>query len=604
MIKKLEKIIESTEYLEVRRRIFRQLIESLIFENIVNPTRTTIQNGIEQFTIHGKDKLGDPVTYVCRGKQKVSFDRIRLTKDPIVRQKKDQEVEVDSFALFFEEIAPFIDADEKRLAMFINELNETHLKDAVAQYEWKRSVHKKAMTYDEVESEAMEGHPYHPSYKSRIGFTIEDHINFGPDFKPSLSFIWLAVHKKEAILSISQSLDYKEFMKQELSPNDYERFVKKLNEKNQHVSDVLFIPVHPWQWENVIIPQFFKELEKGSIILLGEGSDQYIPQQSIRTLSNQTERTKCYVKLPLSITNTSTNRVLAPHTVENTAKISDWLSTIKESDHYLKEELQLVLLREVMGISYDTPDRSSFEKETTYGVLGSIWRESIHSYLKEGEEAVPFNALYHCKEDGIALIDEWVNRYGIENWVKQLLHVSITPLIHLLYAHGIAMESHAQNMVLIHENGWPIRLALKDFHDGIRFKKEALSEPKLCPNLTPTPDVHKKVNCNSFIETDHIELVRDFVHDAFFFINLSEIAFFIDENYRLQEVEFWKSARGVIESYQSRFSHLKERFTMFDLFAETIQVEQLTKRRMFPETELRIQHVKNPLFTVLGATTC
>ncbi|WP_172368978.1 IucA/IucC family protein [Sporosarcina jiandibaonis] len=603
-MKELEKIIESVEYLEVRRRIFRQLIESLIFENIVTPTRTTLQNGIEKTLIHGKDKFGDAVTYICRGKQKFSFGRFRLTKDPILRQKDEEEMEADSFALFIEEIAPLIDADRNRLAMFIKELNETHIKDAVAQYHWKRSNDINAVTYDEVESEAMEGHPYHPSYKSRIGFTIEDHMNFGPDFKPSLSLIWIAVHKNEAALSISQSINYKEFIKQELPLNDFERFVKKINEKKRHASDFIFIPVHPWQWENVIITQFFRELEKGSIILLGEGSDHYIPQQSIRTLSNQTERTKCYVKLPLSITNTSTNRVLAPHTVRNAAKISDWLHTIKESDHFLKEELQLVLLREVMGVVHDKPDRPSFEKEATYGVLGGIWRESIYSYLKDEEEAIPFNALYHRKKDGTALINEWVNRYGTENWVKQLLHVSITPLIHLLYAHGIAMESHAQNMVLVHENGWPIRLALKDFHDGIRFKKDTLADPSLCPDLIPTPDVHKKVNLNSFIETDDIQLVRDFVHDAFFFINLSEIAFFFEEYYGVQEMEFWKNAHDVIESYQSRFSHLKERFSMFDLFAETIQVEQLTKRRMFAETELRIQHVKNPLFTIREATTC
>jgi len=290
--------------------------------------------------------------------------------------------------------------------------------------------------------------------------------------------------------------------------------------------------------------------------------------------------------------------------VENAAKISDWLYKIRERDPYLKEELQLVFLRELMGISFDTSARSSFEKETAYGVLGGIWRESIHLYLTEEEEAIPFNALYHCKQDGTPLIHEWVNQYGVENWVKQLLHVSITPLIHLLYGHGIAMESHAQNMVLIHKNGWPVRLALKDFHDGIRFKKDTLAEPSWCPDLIPTPDVHKKVNRNSFIETDDIELVRDFVHDAFFFINLSEIAFFFEEYYGVRETEFWKNADDVIKSYQTRFSHLKQRFTLFDLFAETIQVEQLTKRRMFPETEMRIQHVKNPLFTIREATTC
>ena len=34
-------------------------------------------------------------------------------------------------------------------------------------------------------------------------------------------------------------------------------------------------------------------------------------------------------------------------------------------------------------------------------------------------------------------------------------------MIHMLYYHGIAFESHAQNMMLIHENGWPTRIALK-----------------------------------------------------------------------------------------------------------------------------------------------
>ena len=29
-------------------------------------------------------------------------------------------------------------------------------------------------------------------------------------------------------------------------------------------------------------------------------------------------------------------------------------------------------------------------------------------------------------------------------------------------------------MMLIHENGWPTRIAFKDFHDGVRFKREHL----------------------------------------------------------------------------------------------------------------------------------
>ncbi len=56
-------------------------------------------------------------------------------------------------------------------------------------------------------------------------------------------------------------------------------------------------------------------------------------------------------------------------------------------------------------------------------------------------------------------------------------------MIHMLYYHGIAFESHAQNIMLIHENGWPTRIALKDFHDGVRFKREHLSESCFTPDI-------------------------------------------------------------------------------------------------------------------------
>jgi siderophore synthetase component len=95
-----------------------------------------------------------------------------------------------------------------------------------------------------------------------------------------------------------------------------------------------------------------------------------------------------------------------------------------------------------------------------YGVLGTIWRESIHAYLQPQEEAVPFNAVTHVEVNGRPFIDGWVKEHGIERWLERYIEVSVVPLIHMLYAHGIALESHAQNMILVHENGFPKRLAL------------------------------------------------------------------------------------------------------------------------------------------------
>ncbi|WP_460905756.1 IucA/IucC family C-terminal-domain containing protein, partial [Staphylococcus aureus] len=90
--------------------------------------------------------------------------------------------------------------------------------------------------------------------------------------------------------------------------------------------------------------------------------------------------------------------------------------------------------------------------------------------------------------------------------------VAIRTMIHMLYYHGIAFESHAQNMMLIHENGWPTRIALKEFQDGDRFKCEHVSEAASHLTAKPMPEAHTKVNSNPFIVTDNERLVRDFLH--------------------------------------------------------------------------------------------
>ncbi len=72
------------------------------------------------------------------------------------------------------------------------------------------------------------------------------------------------------------------------------------------------------------------------------------------------------------------------------------------------------------------------------------------------------------------------------------------------------------------------------------------------------PEAHKKVNSNSFIETDDERLVRDFLHDAFFFINIAEIILFIEKQYGIDEELQWQWVKGIIEAYQEAFPELNK----------------------------------------------
>ncbi|ANY68366.1 hypothetical protein BBD42_19220 [Paenibacillus sp. BIHB 4019] len=586
-------LLHSNERIQVRRRIFRQLIESLLYERIV--TGPAIAYGAEsEYELHGKTDSGEEVAYRFKASRKKSFGRIRLSEEPVVRCTAGRAAEADSLPRFLLEIAPAIGTTETLLSVFIDEIQQTLLKDTMAVQKLLELQQHKPADYDDWESYVQAGHPYHPCYKSRIGFTLEDNLAYGPEFKPELKLAWVAVHQEAASFSIARMLDITSYMQHELGA-DYAAFQATIEAAGKNPSEYVLLPVHPWQWERFAATAFFEQMETQEIIYLGYGSDSYVPQQSIRTLSNRADKSKAYVKLPLSITNTSSGRILARHTLLNAARISDWLGEMVASDAFLRDELRLIMLKEVLGVSYQHQKLPNLLEQKVYGALGAIWRESLHPYLEPGEEALPFGALSYLQADGTPVIDGWIQKHGMERWVKKLLSVSVVPLIHLLYAHGTALESHAQNMMIVLERGLPTRIALKDFHDGIRYSP-AVPNPLGYPDIMYPPSNHQRVNRNSFIAKEEVKEVKDFLLDAFMFINLTELAFFLEQHYGLPEEAWWQMTAEIIVGYQEKFPELQHRFELFDLFASEIEVEQLTKRRLYVGPNDCVHSVSNPLY--------
>ncbi len=121
------------------------------------------------------------------------------------------------------------------------------------------------------------------------------------------------------------------------------------------------------------------------------------------------DTTKYYLKVPISITNTSTKRVLAPHTIENAAQITDWLKQIQQRCGWAGGGWGAFcwLLQ-----SYLNTQLSPYKQTQVYGALGVIWRENIYHMLIDEEDAIPFNALYASDKDGVPFIENWIKQYG------------------------------------------------------------------------------------------------------------------------------------------------------------------------------------------------
>lgn len=572
----------------VKTRIMAQLITSLIYEKIVVYTMTHLKDNM-----HHVEIKGEHASYHFDVRVTESFDRLQLTSQIMKVGADGTESPTLNYAQLLRDVQYTFTKDTQKIEQFIGELIQTELKDCQA-LTYKLNHHKAVpKTFNALESYAMEGHTYHPSYKSRLGFTLEENLKYGPDFQPTIHLTWIAVPKHHVQQTISQSIVPEQLLQHQLGQETVDQFTDTLRQHVENVSDYVWIPVHPWQFDHMIANHFAEAWLNGDIIFLGKSREAYVPQQSIRTLS-PVETDKYYIKVPLNITNTSTKRVLAPHTIENAANITDWLKHIQAHDSYLRDQLRTVFLGEVLGMSYDQQYLPEDKRTATYGALGVIWRENIYHYLEAGEEAIPFHALYSKDTVERPVIDGWIQRYGADNWMRQFINVAVRPLIHMLYTHGIALESHAQNMMLIHEKGWPTRVAIKDFHDGVRFKRALLSDIAQNPQLQDTPEAHQRINRNSFIETDDVQLVRDFVLDAFFFINIAQQILFMDEAYNLSESDQWHMVYDCIQDYLRAHPNLPLQ-QHFDLFERTIQVEKLTTRRLREDNELRIHHVTNPL---------
>ncbi|HFU7057572.1 IucA/IucC family protein [Bacillus cereus group sp. RP37] len=584
---KILKALESEDYISVRRRVLRQVVESLIYEGIVRPVRIENEEQIF-FLIQGLDEDNKSVTYECYGRERMTFGRIAI--DSLVIRVQEEQQEIKSVSQFLEEIFRVVNVERTKLDSFIHELEQTIFKDTIAQYERHNKVKYTQKSYDDFESLLIDGHPYHPSYKARIGFQYRDNFQYGYEFIRPIKLIWIAAHKKYATVGYENEVIYDNILKGEIGEHKLEAYMERIHSAGCDPKQYVFIPVHPWQWENFIIPNYADHIQDKYIIYLGKSEDDYCAQQSMRTLRNVTNPKRPYVKLSLNILNTSTLRTLKPYSVVSAPAISNWLSDVVSQDSYLRDGSRVILLKEFSSVTYDT------NKKAAYGSLGCIWRESVHKYFDEQEDAVPFNGLYAKEKDGIPVIDAWLNKYGIENWLQLLIQKAIIPVIHLVVEHGIALESHGQNMILVHKEGLPVRIALKDFHEGLEFYRPFLKEMNKCPDFTKMHKTYANGKMNDFFEMDCIECLQEMVLDALFLFNVGELAFVLADEYEWKEERFWMMVVEEIENHFRKYPHLKDRFESIQLYTPTFYAEQLTKRRLYMDVESLVHEVPNPLY--------
>lgn len=174
------------------------------------------------------------------------------------------------------------------------------------------------------------------------------------------------------------------------------------------------------------------QLSRGEMVELGEFGDEYLAQQSLRTLTNASRRAPFDIKLPLTIYNTSCYRGIPGKYIAAGPLASRWLQQQFASDATLIRCGAQVLGEPAAGYlshpGYAALPKAPYRYQE---MLGVIWRENPSCYLEDGEQAVLMAALMETDNAGRPLIDAWIKRSGLsaDAWLEKAVRRDGDPVL-------------------------------------------------------------------------------------------------------------------------------------------------------------------------------
>jgi len=564
---------EQTETPE--NRVIRQLVEALLFEQICP---YDYQNGYFYFNLNQTD-------YKTKGKI-TGFSRIRLESKHLYTRRGN-----NWHHIHLAELVDNLPASQKVKNRLISELKQT-----VSLCRWNhqyltRLNSRRELSYVELESAIDEGHPYHPCFKARTGFNTNDHQKYGPEAANCFQLHWLAVRRCYLKRSFASSSDHA-FWQQELEQNSFVQLHTVLAKQTHEPSAFALLPVHPWQWLN-IKPKLAAAIQNQQVFYLGAAGDYYQASISVRTLLNVIHPGKANIKLPLNMVNTSSLRTIENHSICTAPALSNWLETLWQSDPFLQE--YMILLPEYAGISLAN-DGNEFQPwvDELADQLGVIFRQSIHRHTDKC--TLPFVALTAIEQDKKPFIDPWIQSYGCQKWLKHLIKISVIPIWHLLVKHGIALEAHAQNLLIEHQQGWPQKVILRDFHESLEYVPDFLAEPDLAPVFSELNTCYQSAKPDQYYWMSSVEALRELFVDTLFVFNLADLAVLLEMHYQFPEQQFWQLIFQAFQDYQRAGLTGTARLQKINIFKSDIQTESLLKKKFSEKSSAEFHHaIQNPL---------
>ncbi|MEU0196772.1 MULTISPECIES: IucA/IucC family siderophore biosynthesis protein [unclassified Streptomyces] len=497
-----------------------------------------------------------------------ALDHWQVDAESITRHRDGAELPLAALD-FFIELQKSLGLSDSILPVYLEEISSTLSGTCYKLTKPKTTAAELARAdFQTIETSMTEGHPCFVANNGRLGFGIHEYLSYAPETASPVRLVWLAAHRSRAAFTAGVGIEYESFLREELGAETVERFHAVLREQDLDPADYLLIPVHPWQWWNKLTVTFAAEVARKHLVCLGEGDDEYLAQQSIRTFFNRTSPEKHYVKTALSVINMGFMRGLSAAYMEATPAINDWLAQLIEGDPVLKSTgLSIIRERAAVGYRHLEYEQATDRYSPYRKMLAALWRESPVPSLQEGEQLATMASLVHVDDQGASVAGALIERSGLAptEWLRRYLQAYFTPLLHSFYAYDLVFMPHGENVILVLKDGVVQRAIYKDIAEEIAvMDPDAVLPPTVERLRVEVPEDKKLLS----IFTD--------VFDCFFRFLAANLA----TEGILEEDDFWRTVAEVTRAYQESTPELADKFKQYDMFTPEFALSCLNRLQL------------------------
>lgn len=553
------------------RELLAKLLTELMFEEVLAPQVLAVEDGGDPARL--AIAMPDGRELRCSARWR-ALGYWRVLPGSLEWRVDGAAVELPDVDVLVAGTAPALGAGASTVAGIVGELASTLVSDTVQLAEGRPVAELLDLDPLRLDGE-LRGHPWIVASKGRVGFDAHDLLRHAPEARTATRLPWVAAGPELAEARCVPGLTHADAVREQVGDETWAAFRATAAGAGLDPDTAVYLPVHPWQWRSRVALLWAGALARRRLVPLGEAPQRYLAHQSIRTLGDVDDPGRRYLKLALSILNTSVYRGIPRARALVAPELTVWFQERCAGDPFLRES-GLVLLGEVASATVAHPALEAIP-EVPYQhteALGAIWREPLAAYLRPGERAVPLAALMHRDPSGGSFAAALVERSGlaVDDWVERLHAATLPPLLHVLYRFGAAFSPHGQNCALVLRGDVPERLAVRDFVDDATVTCDPLPELRDFPAAVRAAlggGVESTI-LPQWVQCGLLVCVHRYLADA------------LEDVLGYPEDAFWSAGRRVVRAYQERCQdELGGRYDLLDVDAPVFVKLCLNRVRLF-----------------------